>query len=126
MTDPFLILHKVRGEPAFDIAIKMDCPICKDQEIDGEDAFECSECDDGFWWIIPTSGHRAYPYWTEALANIELSGFPVMTVIDYIHDELMPSPWPDHYPSRSGDAPKIDLSSVVAALAPQEPVERRF
>lgn len=34
-----LILHKVRGEPAFDIAEQME---------DGA-------------WIIPTSGHRAYP-----------------------------------------------------------------
>lgn len=44
MTDRFLIAHKVRGEPAFDIAERCD--------IAGEEA-----------WIIPTSGHRAYPYW---------------------------------------------------------------
>lgn len=44
----FLIAHKVRGEAAFDVAT----PI----EIDGEPG-----------WIIPTSGHRAYPYWTAPL-----------------------------------------------------------
>src|SRR6266571_1229398 len=43
---PYLILHKVRGKPAFDIAVKMEV--------------EC-ESDPGPWWMIPTSGHRAYP-----------------------------------------------------------------
>ena len=38
----YLILHKVRGEPAFDVAEQM-------------------EVGDEVWWIIPTSGHRAYP-----------------------------------------------------------------
>lgn len=49
----FLILHKVRGEAAFDIAEPV--------EISGEKA-----------WIISTSGHRAYPYW-----NCELSKFGI-------------------------------------------------
>ena len=45
--ESYLILHKVRGEPAFDIAIN----------IGGEE---------DEMWIIPTSGHRAYPlrYWS--------------------------------------------------------------
>lgn len=47
----YLIAHKVRGEPAFDVAIRMETP-------------------SGNWWIIPTSGHRAYPYWNVAL-NVE-------------------------------------------------------
>ena len=42
MTDLYLILHKVRGEPAFDIASAI---------MIGEE-----QC-----WLIPTSGHRAYP-----------------------------------------------------------------
>ena len=44
MTKPrhYLILHKVRGEPAFDVAYQM-------------------EIGDEVGWIIPTSGHRAYP-----------------------------------------------------------------
>lgn len=50
MTELYLILHKVRGEPAFDIA----------ENIGSEE--------DGDLWIIPTSGHRAYPSW-----HIELS-----------------------------------------------------
>lgn len=47
----YLIAHKVRGETALDIAEPM-------------------EMADGTWWIIPTSGHRAYPYWTQRLATI--------------------------------------------------------
>jgi hypothetical protein len=42
MSEPYLIAHFVRGEPAFDIAIKL--------QIGDEEG-----------WIIPTSGHRAYP-----------------------------------------------------------------
>jgi hypothetical protein len=42
MTELFLIAHKVRGEPAFDVAVQMEMP-------------------DGVWWIVATSGHRAYP-----------------------------------------------------------------
>ena len=41
--EPFLIAHKVRGQAALDVAEPMI--------VDGET-----------WWIIPTSGHRAYPY----------------------------------------------------------------
>jgi hypothetical protein len=50
MTELFLIAHKVRGEPAFDVAERLQI---------GEE----------LGWIIPTSGHRAYPYWVESLAN---------------------------------------------------------
>lgn len=47
----FLIAHKVRGLPAFDIAIQM-------------------EMEDGVWWILPSVGHRAYPYWWCELAKL--------------------------------------------------------
>lgn len=67
---PFLILHKVRGQPAFDIAIQMECPVCK-EKWEHED-WECGACgDDKVWWIIPTSGHRAYPYWHFLLAEVD-------------------------------------------------------
>lgn len=65
----FLIAHKVRGERAFDIAEPMDMP-------------------DGPWWIIPTSGHRAYPFWTHALDNL----FAYTNVGD------PPASLRDHYP----------------------------
>lgn len=62
MTEPYLILHKVRGEPAFDIAIRL---------------LECTEADETKGivtldeiWIIPTSGHRAYPSWSVPLSRL--------------------------------------------------------
>lgn len=77
MTEPYLIAHIVRGEPAFDIAIKL--------QIGDEEG-----------WIIPTSGHRAYPFAQWSLCEIELSGYPTTYVIDLIPNKI-PSPWPDHY-----------------------------
>jgi len=68
MDKPFLILHKVRGLPAFDIAALI-----------GEDS-------DGPIWIIPTSGHRAYPYWTKPINEVNPDDRP-----------QMPDDWPDHY-----------------------------
>lgn len=59
-----LILHKVRGEPAFDIAEQMENGM----------------------WIIPTSGHRAYPYWTTPL--VVPFGLPPLPI---------PVDHPDHY-----------------------------
>jgi hypothetical protein len=50
MTELYLILHKVRGEPAFDVAQKI---------MIGEEE----------GWIIPTSGHRAYPVTWELLTQ---------------------------------------------------------
>ena len=47
----YLIAHKVRGERAFDVAERM-------------------EVGDEHWWIIPTSGHRAYPYWHYKLEDL--------------------------------------------------------
>lgn len=52
---PHLILHKVRGEPAFDVG----------HEIEAADGQQI--------WIVSTSGHRAYPImvWNlEDLADI--------------------------------------------------------
>jgi hypothetical protein len=69
MSDLYLIAHKVRGEPAYDVAVRMEMP-------------------NGPWWIIPTSGHRAYPYnW--ALYDFEQL-LPPCTG--------MPVDLPDHYP----------------------------
>ena len=81
---PYLIAHKVRGLPAFDIAVKMICPQCDGNAV-------CNECDDqGFWWIIPTSGHRAYPWWSSELTQ----GF---SIEDILVELPMPSDLPDHY-----------------------------
>lgn len=90
MTEPFLILHKVRGEPAFDIAVKLEVgnPHPDWEAEEGEEI-----------WIIPTSGHRAYParYWKlEDLADIsDINGYghhPTPWAMDDLPDDLR-----DHY-----------------------------
>ncbi len=80
MTELFLIAHKVRGEPAFDIAERI--------QIGDEEG-----------WIIPTSGHRAHPYWSQHLNQL---GAVKDNVPDLPLDMVvppMPSYWPDHYPT---------------------------
>jgi len=66
MSELYLILHKVRGEPAFDIAQKI---MIGDEE----------------GWIIPTSGHRAYPIQWSLLNSPMVENHPAW-------DDL-----PDHY-----------------------------
>lgn len=128
MTDPFLILHKVRGAPAFDIATQIECASCNshDNLVD-----TCVECDGlGYWWIIPTSGHRAHPWWNIKLADMIFDMDYMKMAYDYngwkdVSDAPpMPEGWPDHYPSKA--APSIDMSSVLSALVPKVEVDRRF
>lgn len=110
MNELFLIAHKVRGEPAFDVATKIECPECPE----GTDEGFCAECDNtGFWWIIPTSGHRAYPY---AVDQIMFDAGP------------MPIDLPDHYPTRAEPQRSlIDLLGIKAKpQAPSAPIKRRF
>ena len=83
MSELYLIAHKVRGAPAFDIAERMP---------------ELDEGDD-LGWIIPTSGHRAHPYWSQHLNQL---GAVKDNVPDLPLDMVvppMPSSWPDHYPT---------------------------
>lgn len=105
---PYLIAHKVRGQPTFDIAIQM-------------------EMEDEVWWIIPTSGHRAYPYWHIPLMSC--ISLPEMTGW-----QSCPDPWPDHYwqPGQTSDLviPDNAGSSLLSALglptkAAPEPIRRR-
>jgi len=75
MSEPYLIAHLVRGEPAFDIAEQL-------------------QIGDEQGWIIPTSGHRAYPYWT---LRLDLAvDWPLVGIL---HTEVPDPPvdWPDHY-----------------------------
>ncbi len=110
----FLIAHKVRGEPAFDVAAQMECPMCQEA---GAASVLCHECDSlGYWWIIPTSGHRAYPYWHGAK--------PLYGKIL----EQMPEGLPDHYTTRA--APRVDLTTALGLRAtsasPLPPLPRRL
>lgn len=81
MTEPFLIAHLVRGEPAFDIAIKL---MIGDEE----------------GWIIPTSGHRARPYWSIELSELRIDeSWPGEPSFPHILSQVSSAPenWPDHY-----------------------------
>lgn len=97
-----LILHKVRGEPAFDIAEKL---LIGDEE----------------GWIIPTSGHRAYPYVEWPLGSVLPAGAVDPDNLKY----AIPPDWPDHYQCESGDAPKpnFNIMELVSNLMPK--IKRR-
>lgn len=81
----FLIAHKVRGQLAFDVAERHP------------DMGTTS--DPAPWWIIPTSGHRAYPFWH---VPIEIDGrshpVPLLLIGGLSFGEIcMPDSLPDHY-----------------------------
>lgn len=109
MTEPFLIAHKVRGEPAFDIAHRVSCPECEDHEGTNQG---CNECDQlGYWWLVSTSGHRAYPYWHYAL--LDLFSHPAhgsLNCREMIGTDECPPDLPDHYPTRA--APTLSLADA--------------
>ena len=74
MSELYLIAHVVRSQPAFDIA-------------------EQIQIGDEQGWIIPTSGHRAYPYWTEKLYSVNMGGD---SGLEEVLQEF-PADLPDHY-----------------------------
>lgn len=131
----YLIAHKVRGEPAFDVATRMQCPECDGiGRLRDKRECPCAECDSlGFWWIIPTSGHRAFPYWNVLLLNIDdghmldLNAEPDTRAFYgpvWCPPEMPPS-LPDHYPFRKPQA--NDLTALLGTLpkAPSLPIRRR-
>jgi len=109
----YLILHKVRGEPAFDVADKL--------QIGDEEG-----------WIIPTSGHRAYPIVVvplDELINNEWDALVVKGLVPMRKAaagafELDPD-WPDHYPEDKGGAlpSGVSVMSIISKLMPQ--IKRR-
>src|SRR5882724_509161 len=121
----FLIAHSVRDEAAFDVAAKMECPHCHGvgcARLHPEDTYEgpsCLECDSlGYWWIIPTSGHRAFPYWYTEINEL-------MYAAGMIVDKPMPSGWPDHY--RVGPTPTLNIMSLFKAQREAKPhIPRRL
>jgi hypothetical protein len=92
MTNLYLIIHKVRGEPAFDIAEKV--------MIGNEEG-----------WIIPTSGHRAYPINATPLAE------PITPVNEADWDSL-----PDHYSAKRDDSPTIEHFRALLGLNKPKPI----
>lgn len=129
MTDLFLIAHKVRGEPAFDVAARMRCPECEGHGPEFDQIAPCHECDSlGYWWIVPTSGHRAYPWWSACLTDIDDTYELVFERQPILNGPgLMPASLPDHYTTRA--APHIDLTTALGlrkpAVAPP-PLPRRL
>ena len=125
MTDSYLIAHKVNGSPAFDIAVQMECPECHGDECHG-----CAECDwIGYWWVVSTSGHRAYPWNHWALTDLEGDlGQGYWTGVSH----EMPPDLPDHYPhSASPHESKISLIDRLGLNKPKPapastPIVRRI
>jgi len=117
MSEPYLILHKVRGEPAFDIAERM--------EVEGYEEP---------WWIIPTSGHRAYPYWHNLLdefgVDLSYPGEPEFLTLGAMITK-MPPDWPDHYEASASRSRLATAASDILSIMglgnakPQAPVKRR-
>lgn len=126
MTDLYLIAHKVRSEPAFDVACHMECPICHGAaETDGVDvSIGCTECDGlGYWWIIPTSGHRAYPImWWQINQLKAADGYDDPSNEAF---KMLPA-WaslPDHYIAEPAPrAAKAKPPSGLAALLAPKPM----
>lgn len=142
MTDLYLIAHKVRGKPAFDVASHQTCVFCQTYiSVTGvlceatRPQAECHECDGlGYWWQIPTSGHRAYPWWSIAIYKQNDNKFYINGDFDTVDLNIGPMPpdLPDHYQhSASPSTPKIDLLSALglnkpAPVAQAAPIHRRF
>ena len=123
MTTPYLIAHLVRGEPAFDIAIRCD-------DMGTED-------DPSPWWIMPSTGHRCYPYWDKPMADIQLAtGEDEGGVMGYIFGDTLPPPPHDHpdfcgYEIAPAEVAQAAIAgqSLLASLGllkPKDPIKRRI
>lgn len=99
MNGPYIILHKVRGEPQFDIAIPL--------QIGNEDG-----------WILPTCGYRCYPAKAWKLAELNIPPFE-----EYISrqnwDDL-----PDIF-SVNEISSNTSVESILALLGVKKPTIRR-
>ena len=94
----WLILHKVRGNPSFDIAVPVST---SEEEV----------------WVVASSGHRAYPYW-----KIELKDFVDLFLADLPSE--MPEDLPDHFearPSKDEKLPSVDVLKLlgIGSITPQ-------
>lgn len=91
-----LVLHKVRGEMVYDVA----------QEL---------QIGDELGWVIPTSGHRCYPYKTWPLDEL---GFGAPSIV--------PAGLPDHYEVDKGEAPKSDFNIMKMISPLMTKIKRRL
>lgn len=132
MTELYLIAHKVRGEPAFDIAEKHSCPRCQSYEsVTGmwcEAEFpqqSCTQCDGaGERWFIPTSGHQAFPYFHTKLDDVLVECAGEYESVTCGIDE-MPPDLRDHYAvEREVARSLVDVLGLIHK--PLAPIKRRF
>lgn len=123
MADLFLILHKVRGEATFDVASRLHCPICEGA------AGDCNECDEGYWWILPTCGYRANPCRSWPLDDLT----DISDVNNYgFHNrptsiESVPADLPDLFPCNRAEPPATsgrDLLRSLGLVKALEPMRR--
>lgn len=135
MAELFLVAHKVRGEPAFDIAERQRCPICKPMRQgldDGSGPLGCDECEDGFWWIVSTSGHRAYPILSWPLdrmffqMNSGVYSSSMQEYMKHLPDHSGLASLPDHYPTRQSSSPSFSPKALLAKLGLMPKVQRRL
>lgn len=122
MFEPYLILHKVRGEPAFDIA-ELLCGGNGDEPCQPNCGLwdgEICECKAADWWIIPTSGHRAYPAHVWKLDAIDKG--ELIRIIGYLYDpgkvtaETPWPSWPDHYAASASRAKLAAAAGDILSL----------
>jgi len=104
-TKLYLIAHKVRGEPAFDIAHQLQI---------GEE----------LGWIIPTSGHRAYPYAEWPLNDLAERYDPICG----LNAPHMPDALPDHYETLAakGQGRVTNLLAALGLAKPKPSITRRL
>lgn len=100
MSEQYLILHKVRGEPSFDCATQVWTDV-------------------GLIWIT-NSGYRAYPVWQAPLIGTLFEGNVIMKDMPPV-----PADWPDHFEVRKEPpAMEINIGQLVSGLVGK--FKRRF
>lgn len=120
----FLIAHRVRGEPTFDIAERMDAPEWG------------TLSDPAPWWIMPTTGWRVYPFWHYGPIGPEptVDG-PYFSIDMCVPFPPMPPSHPDLYELNEMFDPstpipdRLDAPSLLLALGlikPKQTIRRRL
>ena len=108
----YLIAHKCRGEPAFDIAHRL-------------------QIGDELGWIVSTSGHRAYPYAYWKLEDLfDGSDYPhqrPLEVGDTLFNDGVTDDLPDHYETVADKGRGLikDLSALLGVKRPIIEIKRR-
>jgi len=106
----YLIAHLVRGAPAFDIARRCDSMGTAD--------------DPGPWWIVPTSGHRAYPYWSAPISQTGEHDF-WFEAGELFSIPNVPIDWPDHYSCNDTPTATEDILAIIGRKPAAPAIRRR-